>query len=576
MKDKTTPPAKPGIVGPGCVVLFGLPFFAFGLFALWNLLSMIGLAIQASQWVETSATVLSAELEGNETWVAVAEYQYTYDGEVYRNDRVGLSDMRDNLGSYQKRMHRKLKAACEAEETVPCYVDPSDPTRALLDRRVRPLAVLMWMPFVLGHGLIGGGLIWWGWRSRYHEAKAAELYAAAPDEPWRWREDWAAGEIRSSAASLWMMTGFAFFWNLISGTVAAAFWSSEEKREWWVSLVVGIFPAIGVCLLVWVVPRLVTRWRSGPSLFRLASTPGVIGGKLSGVVLVPRWVERAEEAKLTLTCSRTTGTGEDARTYVAWQDERLVNRFLNASDPGRVGVPIDLTIPSDGVLSTDTEDKVNWSLVVDAKPPRGKFRTMFEVPIFRTEDTQPGITLDDETPGEFERNVELADLLEEEGIRTEALGVRDSVRYTSPPARKWGEAMAMTVAGLAFVGVAGGMFWNGWWLGLAFAVFAPFFLYAALDAWLGTSEVTIRGDRWTVRSGWYGFRGEGERFGPSEIKSIRSVKSNIQSNNTNRPATKHLVAKLKNRKKKLVLVRAIVGTNATRKLLADLHERVGL
>ena len=45
----------------------------------------------------------------------------------------------------------------------------------------------------------GGGATWW---VRFH-ARAVDpserLRAANPDAPWMWREDWAAGEVRTSA-----------------------------------------------------------------------------------------------------------------------------------------------------------------------------------------------------------------------------------------------------------------------------------------------------------------------------------------------------------------------------------------
>lgn len=561
-------------LGAGCLTLFGLPFLGFGLFALWSLVSMLALAAQAARWVETPAKLLRVELEGNETWEATAEYQYTFEGQAYTNDRVGLAEGRDNLGSYQKRTHRRLKKAFEAGQTLPCYVDPSDPTRALLDRQLRPLRVLMWLPFVLGHGLVGAGLIWFAWRNRGTQAKRDRLRADAPDKPWLWRDDWAAGEIRSSDAGLFALAGFCFFWNLISFPIAAVVWTDAAERDWLALLVTSIFPVIGLGLLAWIGPGLLTRWRSGRTVLRLAKTPGVVGGKLSGVVLAPSWVGTAEEAKLTLTCSRTKGTGDDQTTYVAWQDTRYVTRFLDAGNPEQAGVPVDLTIPSDGVMSTDEEDRVHWTLTAEAHTPRGKFAATFEVPVFRTADSQEGITLDTEPANEFQRDVELVDLLEQEGVRVEALGSLDSVRYTSPPAQKWGEAIGLTIAGLVFAGVTIGMLWNGWWIGLGFGFFTPFFLYGALDSWLACSELTIAGQRWTVRSGWYGFRGEGQRFGPSEILSITSKKSNVQSTNTNKPSTKHVIATFDGGRK-VILVRSVCGSAAVRKLLADLRHRAG-
>jgi hypothetical protein len=60
---------------------------------------------------------------------------------------------------------------------------------------------------------VGLGIIWGTIWARKQAKKTAELQARYVDQPWKWRADWAAGRIKSSAMAqpfLFLIMGVAF------------------------------------------------------------------------------------------------------------------------------------------------------------------------------------------------------------------------------------------------------------------------------------------------------------------------------------------------------------------------------
>ena len=431
------PIAKPSagmFVGFGCAALFGLPFLCAGLYMTWSLVSMLWLAQASRSWVETPADILSVELEGGETKHVVAAYEYLYEGRKYSGDRVGLSETKDNVGKHHKRLFDRLNEAKKKGLPVVCYVNPKRPEQALLDRRLRWEMVVFHLPFVVVFTLVGAGLTGVVLVAGRPYLRAEALKQAYPDRPWRWRDDWITGQIASTAKNdLTAALFFAVFWNGISLPGLALFGTGDHDAPWWAVLIFMMFPVVGAWLAWRCVKIFLIRQRFGESFFRLATKPGVIGGKLAGVIEASDRIERADGVRLTLSCTKKVGSGDSQKTVVVWQDERVIDRFLDAGDEGRVGVPVDLTIPSDGVLSTDTDDEVHWKLKAQAKSPGLDYEAEFEVPVFRTEDTKSGVEVAESTG--YERDENLEDLLHAEGVRVETPGALDSVRYIAPPAR---------------------------------------------------------------------------------------------------------------------------------------------
>lgn len=566
--------------GVGCAVLFALPFAAVGVYMAWSLASMLWLSWSAASWVEVPATITSVELQGGKgeenTQRVLADYRYDYAGQAYQNDRVGLSTTADNFGSYHQRLYDRLHAAWKAEKTVPCFVDPNNHQYSLLDRSLRTTVVVFHVPFILCFGGVGFGIIaavLYGARtSRRQDA----IVADAPDKPWLLRDEWRDGVLREGNKELYAGAFFTALWNSIAWPLAILFLLSDDKKPLWLYLVVGLFPAIGVGFVAWLAKQWLRRRKYGASTLRLATVPGVIGGKFSGVVLAPVAVRAADAVRVSLTCTRVVKSGEDTKTELLWQDERDIAKFLDAGEPGRVGVPVMFTIPSHA-QPTDDDKRVTWTLKAKAQLPGIDYAASFEVPVFRTADSQEGIDVELAPLSEYEADRPLEALLAEEGIVVEPQAALGSVRYFAPAGRRLGVAIPLTIITLIFAGVGVGMLWNAMWLfGVVFTLVGMAMIAATLHTWLAESELIVAEDHWTTRQSWRFFGGKPRTFETQYVREVLLQTSSTTQSGSDVQRYQDVVARLLGEPKPVKLLGSLRSAPAARKLVLELRQRAGL
>lgn len=568
-------------MGSGCLALFGLPFACVSVYMSWLLGSMLWLGMEAKSWEIVPAKIIKVELEESRnkessTYQVLAEYQYSFQGKKYDADRVGLSTEKDNIGSYHCNLYERLKKARQGNKTVDCFVDPQDPTQSLLDRTIRPVMIAFMVPFVLGFGIVGFGLIGGAFYASRKLAAISKLEEANPEAPWLWREDWKRGVVESSANHQLMFMGiFTTLWGVISFPIAFIMLSDNQDNPWWVVLLVMLFPTVGVGLIAYVVLLLLRTKKFGASTFRLGNSPGLIGGKLTGVVMAPQIIRNAKSFKTKLVCTQTVSSGDDTKEKVLWQDSRKLKQTLSSDQPDRVGLPIVFTIPSD-CLSTSGEDRIVWKLRVQAKTEGIDYDEEFEVPIFRTKDSQEGIKVDDEPLSPYEEMIPLNQQLAEQGIVVESLGTLDGIRYSSPIGRGITTSIGMTIFSMIWFGSLVFMFYQEIWFFVAiFALFGLLIAYITIDSWLGCSELSITDNQWKVRTGWYGFRGAGKEFSAADIRAINSKKKTSTGSGTNQTQWMNLIVQLEDGHE-VTLIRHVLAGTSERQLLAELRHRAGL
>lgn len=218
----------------------------------------------------------------------------------------------------------------------------------------------------------------------------AQLRERYPDQPWRWRPEWASGVIRCSHAHTAMFTwAIAWVWNLLSAPILWAVPGEFAKGNHLIA--VGLlFPAVGFGLLVLAI-RETLRWRRyGRSDLVLDPFPGVVGGRFAGTVQLGTSVGTDGAFDATLSCVRIrisgTGRNRSRREDLLWQDEQR----LDASDcpvgPRGTAVPIAFPIPAGQEPSSPEpgRDVVEWRLDVRATIPGIDYQARFLVPVFRT------------------------------------------------------------------------------------------------------------------------------------------------------------------------------------------------
>lgn len=215
--------------------------------------------------------------------------------------------------------------------------------------------------------------------------KQGELRLRHPDAPWKWREDWAGGMVRTAGRpAIWAAWLFALIWNAISSSMV--FFVPQALEEGNLAALIGlIFPLIGVWLFYRAVRLTVQRRRFGEAIVHLDTIPGAIGARLAGTLTIPSGFPPDGRMLLRLTCVnrwRTSGRSSSSGESIVWQEEAPPASVYSGG--GAVTVPFAFTIPADATPS-DTSGEgtgILWRLSAAAGLPGVDFEADFDVPVF--------------------------------------------------------------------------------------------------------------------------------------------------------------------------------------------------
>lgn len=390
-------------------LLFALPFAGVGLFMGGLVVHTLHRAQEMDHWMEVPVSVQEAALvehrgDDSTTYRVTARYTYEVDGRTYEGTRVGLQGGSDNIGDWHQERYRELVAARDGQRVLRGRVNPAQPAEAILFPRVRRGMMLFYLLFAVVFGGVGLGLFAAGLQSRRKRNDAA---AAPSDEPWRARKDWAEGLIRStSRADAWGLTIMAVIWNTVAWSVAGLI-GRDLMRQGGPAYLFLLFPVVGV-ILIGVALRfhLVAR-RYGGAVFQMSPVPGVLGGRLAGLIRLPQAARPPDGFLVTVQCQRTTRSGKNTHTTVVWQEERRMEPdALPLVDVGQV-IPVLFALPYALPASDQWErgGAISWRLDVKGRQPGVDVAVSFIIPVFLTRDSQPEFVLDEKPIAAFEAKV---------------------------------------------------------------------------------------------------------------------------------------------------------------------------
>jgi hypothetical protein len=380
------------------LILFSLPFALIGAGAT-VLLAMTYLEYLAvGRWEEVPATIVRTELKthpgdkGGCTYEATAEYTYTHGVRNYTSKRVSLYHGSDNVGSFHQQVYRELKQHQTSGQPLRCYVNPSKPSEAILYRNLRGEMMGLYGLLAVAFGGVGFGLLGTN-LYRYRKSRRRGFQATEfPDQPWLWREDWARGEIKTGDEGSMLALGIlATVWNLVS--LPALFFVFQQGYHWrsWPGLLALLGAFVGLLLLLVAGFAILSWCKYGESVFQMATVPGVIGGKLAGVVLTSARVRPEKGFRVILCCKHRFSTGtdkdENRRPYwlTLWKDEQTITHGLSEADFTKTAIPILFAIPYDAQPSDfcPSDNYISWHLTVTADVPGLDYGASFEVPVFK-------------------------------------------------------------------------------------------------------------------------------------------------------------------------------------------------
>ena len=510
ISHSTQKPSKPtSKLAHGCFALFSIPFASVGLVMSFIVLRNLWTWATVQQWVETPATLLKAEAElhrgdDSDSYKAVARYRYTVAGREYVSDRVAIHGGADNVGDYQLEKGRLLAEKFDAGESIPCYVDPDDPARAILFRDLRPGLVVFKMAFATIFGAIGYGMLGATWYDYRSEQSRRRLSAQFPDKPWKWRPEWNQRRIPAKNRSmLAIAVGIALFWNLLSVSAFAAAVISGEPN-WWQTLLIGIFPAIGLTLATWAGKLWLRRMRWGESSLELAASPGVIGGPLAGFIRVPARIEPAGGFDLRLECIQQVekvGSDGDPTTdsQTIWERENWITRELFDRSGDQTIIPVQFLVPySQPPSAADVE----WRLTVAAKTTGVDYHAQFDVPVFKTDASSPSVDGTEPSTNKTEQATEFASSLGRIGaVLTEDRPDRATIYF--PRARNRGATIGFVIFAVIWDVVAYALYRGAapWYVAAIIAGIGVLISLAALQNLLERSNITFGGSGVTIERG---------------------------------------------------------------------------
>lgn len=382
-------------------------------------------------------------------------------------------------------------------------------------------------------GLVFAGIgtgMHFGFRKQAARARRlAERRQTWPDEPWRWREDWAEGPItdtmRQQMIASWF---FAILWNAIAlpssvlGIREAM--RTGEPALWFVTL----FGLVGVGLAVSAVLQTLRYRRYGVSALELETFPGFLGATLAGRIRASIDLHELPRIPIVLRCLRqvVTGTGKhrSTREEVLWEDQIDVVR-THREGPSTV-IHFAFRLPPDAPPSTPLPeaDQVVWRLEAHAEVPGVDYHASFEVPVFAP---PPGAVLPSE---DLLIAVGFDDYTQPPHSRILVTTTRRGTEVWLPAARHVVPALVVTTFAVFFGGLGMVLLWSGapraiaWILALTGGVIGM----AAANLWFGTSRILANTDGLEITQGFLGL-GRTRLIPADQVREI-TTQTGMQAN----------------------------------------------
>jgi hypothetical protein len=211
-----------------------LPFLAVGGALSWMVGSTIGEALRARNWVKTRAEVLFTEV----TWSswdnsrAIGSYKYEVAGRPYESDRLGLSTKGAGiLDDWPSDMYEFMKAARDEKRPIMVWVNPAEPSQAVIDRTPGTGTLLLLLPLAFAFAGWGVACLRAAWKA-VREVEGEE----PPEKP----------ATRRTHRQLMVLLGMAFFVNAFAWPTAIWVVNTLVADGRQIGLAVVLFPLAGL------------------------------------------------------------------------------------------------------------------------------------------------------------------------------------------------------------------------------------------------------------------------------------------------------------------------------------------
>jgi len=439
------------------LTLFSLPFLCVGL---WMLYSVSSNALDASQmqhWDRTPAQVISGGYKTNHgddstTYTAYGTFRYIYQGREYTSERVAISGGGDNIGDFQQELGNRLSRAADNKKPIDVYVNPKDPTEAIVSRDLRWGMVGFKMIFVILFGGAGAGMLIYAIKSKTIPDSLPPEFA---DRPWMANDAWATNEIKSNAKiAMYVTWGFAVVWCSISAPLPFVLYEEVFEKNNYPALLGYLFPFVGIFIVIWAV-RSTLQWRKfGQIPVVLNPFPGSIGGQVGGTIETRYPYDPTNKFLLRLSSiySYESGSGKNRSRSerLNWQDEAISHTEMGLYGTRivfRFDVPPEL--PTSDYFNRGRDYNL-WRLNVTADLPGVDLDQDYEIPVYPTaqKSTLSGRDLENAANATAEMATENAKR------RFQIINGSSGQEFLYPFGRNLGAAFTALLAGVIFTAAA--------------------------------------------------------------------------------------------------------------------------
>ncbi len=247
----------------------------------------------------------------------------------------------------------------------------------------------------------------------YASSRLRQRKTSFPDQPWLWREEWQAKQIRlSNRVAVGFLVAAILAYVLIVFPLGIYLASLKNA-----GMVYAFLVALALFLLLFIWRQWVNRIRNR-SVLNLETLPGRIAGDFSGLVTMPLSFPQGTTFHVRLRCELTlvnharlgntndavnvltnTQNGQsrsDSQTSTVYDDTKLVTPEASHVTPDSTSVPVSFVIPGNlpstgtiiepaGSGSNTAETRhYSWSIRIRLNNESDLREIVFEIPVFDT------------------------------------------------------------------------------------------------------------------------------------------------------------------------------------------------
>lgn len=418
--------------GAAFLIPFGLVFVLAGLGVGLLYAGMLVDWFKARNWVEVPCIIESSTLRdqmekrggsisAKDTLMDEAEatYRYEFEGRQYRGRKVSLSLGADSFGDFQDRAADILREYQNSGEPYRCYVNPGQPSEAVIFREARWTLLLFLGIFPLVFPLVGGFISVSGLLATRDKRRQNAHQSRYPGEPWRWRRGWEGEWIPpQKVGAVWGLAVVTAWMSVIWVPMLIAVLVDGDANVADPVSLVAFLPVPVLLLMYGLTLRKLLQRKNGLLHLHVEPRPIVPGSTLEAWVAIPQQLSLGLHVQMQaeVRCVKEVTTSDSDSTTTSretqWSDHISVSlseatREARGSRlPLRIAIPAGLPAPLATAHGTDENGAMRhvWEMELRATGLRDP--VIFDLPVFHTEeslarDTRP------QNPGEVSTESEV-------------------------------------------------------------------------------------------------------------------------------------------------------------------------